>query len=202
MRAIVVTSLLLVGGVSACVSTPIGGARKPPDSWGPAVATAGCESMSGIYDDFGAPAPGNSNDAFTLLWPVTGSLVSFAERGVLAIPPRVVTAVGIDADSAGHATFSGLGADGTAQSFASREWWCDNGTLVTRAALPAHPDTDKHRDESQVRLWKAADGALIAENTLMSVTRRSRSSATHDPLVRLYFRFAAAAPAPGQPRVD
>lgn len=196
MRAIIVMSLLLLVGVAACVSTPIAGARKPPDSWEPAVATAGCESVSGIYDDFGAPAPDNSNEAYALLWPVTGSLVSFAERGLITLPPRVITAVGVDADSEGHATFSERGAQGTERPLVSREWWCDKGALVTRAALREDADTDEHRDrdESQVRLWKAADGALIAENTLMSVTQHSRSSATHEPLVRLYFRFAAVTP--------
>jgi hypothetical protein len=101
----------------------------------------------------------------------------------------------------GRPHFKGFSADGVELPLMSREWWCEEKALVTRAVLghlPAEEGVPEVRDESVLRLWRARDGTLIAEQTLESISPGVLgSSSRHRQLTRSYFRFPSAArPAP------
>jgi hypothetical protein len=193
-----VATVVVAIGLDGCASAPIEGAREPPPDW-KAVTATDCGALAGVYSDFGAPAPRNSTSyLYTLVWPNAGSLVSFIERGVNS-PPRfdfLTVSVRIDVPAGGAPAFSAHSSPGADLPLTPREWWCDGGTLVTRASLgtTAASYSEKEHDESYVRLWKAEDGALVAENTFRSVRQRLRATATHEPFARFYFRFPPASP--------
>jgi len=93
----------------------------------------------------------------------------------------------------GRPRFKGYAADGTELPLMEREWWCDEKALMTRTVLGTVPSekVPEVRDESVLRLWRAQDGALIAEQTLEGVTPGVLGSSSHHrPTTRSYFRFA------------
>lgn len=191
----VVTTVVLTLGLAGCPSmpVPVEGAREPPASWKP-VVTADCAALSGAYSEFGTPAPGNASAfMYTVVWPVTGSLVSFVERGVNSASRLGAPSVSIDVPAGGTPAFSVPSSTGATLPLTPREWWCEGGALVTRTALGTTAPTYSEKDhaESYIRLWKAEDGALIAENTFRSVEQRHRGTAAHEPFSRFYFRFPA-----------
>jgi hypothetical protein len=96
----------------------------------------------------------------------------------------------------GRPRFKGYAADGTELPLMEREWWCEEKALTTRVVLGSVPSetVPKVRDESVLRLWRAQDGALIAEQTLEGVTPGVLGSSSHHrPTTRSYFRFAPVA---------
>jgi hypothetical protein len=189
---------ILVSVIAGCATyTPV--REKPPEGW-IATASAGCSDIAGSYSAQGVPAVGNANADF-FAWPAMGSLVSMAAQGSNGMPYSSASYVRITADSE-VATFAAFDRDHKPQPLAAREWRCSNGALETRATLGGggqDSGESTYRDESLVRLWKSADGALIAENTIESEQRALRSSARHIPIARFYFRFAPVQPAGGGP---
>ena len=191
----VIAALILTLGLAGCPSmpVPVEGAREPPVSWKPVVA-ADCAALSGTYSEFGTPAQRNASAfMYMVVWPVTGSLVSFVERGVNSAPRLGAPSVSIDVPASGTPAFSVPSSTGDVLRLTPHEWWCEGGALVSRTAVgtTAPSYSEKDHDESYVRLWKAEDGALIAENTFRSVEQRNRAKATHEPFARFYFRFPA-----------
>jgi hypothetical protein len=177
--------------LTACaLSTPLEGASKPPKEW--AAGSTSCPELAGTYAEVGAPAPANS-DAWLYLtvWPNVGSLASFAERGTNGLryfPP--LAHVRIDVDASGHPSFKSFDTTGEEEPLKVREWWCENGMLVTRGPLNPSQYAQKHHQESLVRVWKARDGALIVEDTFREVEHHFHDSkASHEPFARFYFRF-------------
>jgi hypothetical protein len=195
--AVTLAAGVVATALTACVTrTPLEGARVPPDAW--VANSTTCDQIAGTYAEVGAAAPANA-DAWTymVVWPNFGSLVSIAERGsngVPAFPPRA--RVRIDVDPTGHATFHAFDTAGGEEPVKAHEWWCEGGTLVTRGPLNLSRYTPEHHEESLVRLWKAPDGALIAEDTFREVRHHLRDSqASHAAFARFYFRFPARAAA-------
>lgn len=176
--------------LTACAHTAIQGAATPPDTW--VSSSSACEQIAGTYSELGVAAPANSTAwLYMVVWPNIGSLVSFAERGmngVPAFPPRA--SVRIDVDASGRPTFRAFDTAGNEESVKAREWWCEGGALVTRAPLNPSRYAKEHYQESMTRLWRASDGALIAEETFREVRRHWLDSSTsHEPFARFYFRF-------------
>jgi hypothetical protein len=176
--------------LTACAASPIQGARKPPDAWVP--GSNACPDIAGTYSAVGAPAPQNSDAwLYTVVWPNVGSLASFAERGTNGIryfPP--LAQVRIDVDASGRPSFKAFDTAGDEEPLKVREWWCENGTLVTRGPLNLSQYAQEHHQESLVRVWKARDGALIVEDTFREVRHHFHDSkASHEPFARFYFRF-------------
>jgi hypothetical protein len=165
--------------------------------WTRASTGSTCVETNGRYDSFGIPAP-NNVFANLRLWPVTGSLATIVESGANSAPPRIARSVDVRVEETGHSTFTAFDREGATVSLAPREWRCENGALTSRRALRAEQaDAGKEFDEVYVRLWQAADGALIAEHTIRTVTPNARrSSRLVRPLAKLFFRFAPA-PTPG-----
>ncbi len=99
----------------------------------------------------------------------------------------------------GRPHFKAYAENGTEVPVMEREWWCEEKTLMTRTVLgtvqsEGVPET---RDESVLRLWRATDGALIAEQTLESITPGALgSSSNHRPVTRTWFRFSVSRAAP------
>src|SRR5215471_7084480 len=187
---VAVTLAAIATLLTACVDhTPIEGAREPPEAW--VARSAACADISGTYSELGAAAPANSHAwTYMVVWPNFGSLASFVEHGtngVAGFPPRAF--VRIDVDATGHATFRAFDTTGSEQPVKAREWWCEGGMLMTRAPLDPHNYAPEHHDESFVRLWRARDGSLIAEDTFREVRHHLRdSTASHEPFARFYFR--------------
>jgi hypothetical protein len=153
--------------------------------------------MAGTYSEVGSMAPQNS-DAYLYLvvWPNVGSLASFAEHGTNGLryfPP--LARVRIDVDAGGHPSFRAFDTTGGEEPLKMREWWCENGVLVTRGPLNPSQYAQEHHQESLVRVWKAPDGALIVEDTFREVRHHFRdSAASHEPFARFYFRFPQRSP--------
>jgi hypothetical protein len=77
-----------------------------------------------------------------------------------------------------------------------REWWCDQKSLMTRVTLGSvsSESVPEERDDAVLRLWRASDGALIAQQTLESISPGAfGGSSNHQPVTQTYFRFASAA---------
>lgn len=187
---------LLVGVLAGCAAVPEG-ARSVPESWRQAQSLSNCGSTDGRFDDVGTPAAENSRaDLAHTAWPVMGSLSTMVRTGANGMSHGGFSAVSIEILD-GRPHFKGFGADGAELPVMEREWWCDEKALVTRAVLGnvVEKGVPEVRDESVLRLWRAQDGALIAEQTLESVTPGMLgSSSNHQPLNRSYFRFPSAAP--------
>lgn|SRR5690349_3430422 len=177
--------------LTACAtSSGIAGARKPPQEW--VAGSTGCQDIAGTYSEVGAPAPHNSDAwLYMIVWPNVGSLASFAERGTNGLryfPP--LAQVRIEVDAGGHASFKAFDTAGDEEPLKAREWWCENGVLVTRGPLNPSQYAQEHHQESLVRVWKARDGALIVEDTFREVEHHFHDSkASHEPFARFYFRF-------------
>ncbi len=58
---------------------------------------------------------------------------------------------------------------------------------VSSASVP------EERDDAVLRLWRASDGALIAQQTSGKHLARAFGSLAHEPVTQTYFRFASAA---------
>jgi len=177
--------------LTACaISTPIEGARKAPKEW--SASSTSCAELAGTYAEVGAPAPANSDAwLYMIVWPNVGSLASFAERGIEFMPQTLVLAqVRIDVDAGGRPSFKAFDTTGSEEPLKAREWWCENGMLVTRGPLNPSQYAQEHHQESLVRVWKARDGALIVEDTFREVEHHFHDSkASHEPFARFYFRF-------------
>jgi hypothetical protein len=197
IRRFPVAVTLAAAGValSACATTHLEGAEQPPNAW--AAASSACPDMTGTYSETGAPAPQNS-DAWTymVVWPNVGSLASFAERGTNGLryfPP--LRYVRVEVDAGGRPSFKAFDTSGEELPLKVREWWCENGVLVTRGPLNPTQYAQEHHQESLVRVWKASDGALIVEDTFREVRHHLRdSAASHEPFARFYFRFPEHTP--------
>jgi hypothetical protein len=188
--------LAMAGVLAGCAAAPEG-ARSAPDSWRPAQSLSNCGSTDGRFGEIGVPAAENARaDVAHTAWPVMGSLSAMVRTGANGMSHGGVAAVSIEILD-GRPHFKGFGADGAELPVMEREWWCDEKALVTRVVLGNVSETGvpEVRDESVLRLWRAQDGALIAEQTLESVTPGMLgTSSNHRPLHRTYFRFASAAP--------
>jgi hypothetical protein len=177
--------------LSACATSGhIEGARKPPKEW--VASSTSCAGLAGTYAAVGAPAPQNSHAwLYIVVWPNVGSLASFAEHGtngLLYFPPLAQVRIDVDAD--GRPSFKAFDTAGAEEPLKAREWWCENGMLVTRGPLNPSQYAQNHHQESLVRMWKARDGALIVEDTFREVQHHFHASqASHEPFARFYFRF-------------
>jgi hypothetical protein len=197
--AVTLAATIAGTALTACVTrTHLEGARTPPDAW--VASSNACDQIAGTYAEVGAAAPANSRAwIYMVVWPNFGSLVSFVEHGANGTPGfPPLSIVRIDVDASGHATFRAFDTAGGEQPVKAREWWCEGGMLVTRGPLNLTRYTPENHEESLVRLWKAPDGALIAEDTFREVRHHLRDSqASHTAFARFYFRFPARAAAAG-----
>jgi hypothetical protein len=189
--------LAMAGALVGCAAAPQG-ARDVPDAWQQAQSLSNCGSTDGRFDETGTPATENSRaDIEHTAWPVMGSLSAMVRTGANGMSHGGIAAVSIEIVD-GRPHFKAFGPDGADVPLMEREWWCDQKALVTRTVLgnvPAGEGVPEERDESVLRLWRAQDGALIAEQTLESITPGALgSSSNHRPVNRSYFRFASAAP--------
>jgi hypothetical protein len=199
IRPFSVATTLAATGIllSACATSgPLEGASKPPKEW--VAGSSSCAELAGTYSEVGAPAPRNSDAwLYVIVWPNVGSLASFAEHGTNGLryfPP--LAQVRIDVDAGGHASFKAFDTTGAEEPLKGREWWCENGVLVTRGPLNPSQYAQEHHQESLVRVWKARDGALIVEDTFREVRHHFHdSAASHEPFARFYFRFPEHRPA-------
>lgn len=187
--------LAAAAALAGCASAPEG-AQNIPESWRQSQTLSNCGSTDGRFEDTGVPAAENSRaDLAHTAWPVMGSLSSMVRTGANGMAYGGVSAVSIEIVD-GRPHFKGFGADGIELPLMEREWWCDQKALVTRAVLGPVPakGVPKDRDEAVLRLWRAQDGALIAEQTLENITPGMfGSSSNRQPLNRSYFRFPSAA---------
>jgi hypothetical protein len=190
--------------LTGCAAAPEG-ALKPPGSWQHSKSLSNCGSTDGRFEEIGTPAPENARAGLThSAWPVMASLSAMVRTGANGMPRGAVSALSIEIVD-GRPHFKAYGADGVEVPLPVREWWCDEKALVSRAVLGnvSSAGVPEVRDESLLRIWRAQDGALIAEQTLESVTPGVLGSSSHHrPLTRSYFRFAPAAreaPAPTAP---
>ena len=184
--------LTLAVALAGCAAAPEG-ARKPPQAWQHVESLSNCGSTDGRFAGVGYPADENSYAALqSTAWPVLGSLSTMIRTGANGVPRNDAATVSIEIVD-GHPRFKGYAADGAERALMEREWWCEDKALMTRAVLGNVPSekVPKLRDESVLRLWRAQDGALIAEQTLEGVEPGTfGSSSHHRPLTRAYFRFA------------
>jgi len=187
--------LAVAAALAGCAASPEG-ARKPPDAWQPSQALSNCGSTDGRFEEIGRPGEENARAGMShTAWPVMASLTAMLRTGANGMPHGGVSTVSIEIVD-GRPHFKAFGADGVEVPLEAREWWCDGKALVSRAVLGnvSSEGVPKVRDESVLRLWRSLDGALIAEQTLESVTPGALgSSSNHRPLTRSYFRFASAA---------
>jgi hypothetical protein len=191
---------VVAAALGGCAASPER-TRNLPDSWQPAESLSNCGSTDGRFEEVGAPSPMNAQagTAFSI-WPVMGSLSAMVRTGANGMPRGNVSAMSIEIVD-GSPRFKAYGAEGALASLPVREWWCAEKALMTRAVLSGLPSEGaglpEVRDESVLRLWRAQDGALIAEQTLESITPSALgSSSKHRALSRSYFRFPSEAPKP------
>jgi hypothetical protein len=186
--------LAIAVALAGCATSPQG-AREAPEAWRHSDSLSNCGSTDGRYVETGTPGPGNVHGMEQSIWPVMGSLSSMIRTGANGMPRTAATVVSIEIVD-GRPHFKAYDAAGAEVPLMEREWWCEEKTLMTRTVL-GNVSTEKVpevRDESILRLWRATDGALIAEQTLESVTPGMfGSSSNHGGLTRSYFRFAPAA---------
>jgi hypothetical protein len=182
--------------LAGCAAAPEG-ARKPPASWEHAQSLSNCGSTDGRFVEVGYPAQENDQAGMAhSAWPVLGSLSAMVRAGANSPSRGGVAAVSIEIVD-GHPSFKAFDREGAELPLTVREWWCEEKALMTRAVLSGEQLKEQGvpevRDESVLRLWRAQDGALIAEQTLESVTPGALgSSSNHRALNRSYFRFTAA----------
>lgn len=191
------------GLLTACAASPEG-AQQPPESWRRAQSVSNCGSVDGKFAELGAPDPKNVRGMSDFAWPTTGSLSSMVRTGANGMSYGGVATVSIEIVD-GHPRFKAFGSDGVEVPLEAHEWWCEGKSLTTRAVLGnvESQGVPKVRDESMLRLWRAHDGALIAEQTLESVQPKLfGSSARHRPLTRTYFSFPPATPSSSAARSD
>jgi hypothetical protein len=174
--------------------------RDLPEAWQHSPSLSNCGSTDGRFDEHGEPAPANSQAEARSLWPKMGSLSSMVSTGANGMPRRDLATVGIEIVD-GHPRFKAYADNGTEVPVMEREWWCEEKALMTRTVLGTveSEGVPEVRDESVLRLWRATDGALIAEQRLESITPGSLgSSPNHQLVTRTYFRFPAVTPAATQ----
>jgi hypothetical protein len=182
--------------LAGCAAAP-GGARKPPTSWEHAQSLSNCGSTDGRFAEVGYPAEENDQAGMAhSAWPVLGSLSAMVRAGANSPSRGGVAAVSIEIVD-GHPSFKAFDREGAELPLIVREWWCAEKALMTRAVLSGEQSKQQGvpevRDESVLRLWRAQDGSLIAEQTLEGITPGALgSSSNHRALTRSYFRFAAA----------
>ncbi len=175
-------------------------AKDVPESWQHSQSLSNCGSTDGRFDEHGAPAPGNSMAEARSVWPKMGSSAQWLRTARTACPRRDLATVGIEIVD-GRPHFKAYAENGAEVSVMEREWWCEEKALVTRTVLGTvqSEGVPEVRDESVLRLWRATDGALIAEQTLESITPGSfGSSSNHRLVTRTYFRFSTVTPATTQ----
>lgn len=168
--------------------------RDLPPTWRHSASLSNCGSTDGRYEELGRPAPGNSYAEARSVWPKMGSLSAMVRSGANGMPRRDLSVVSIEIVD-GRPHFKGFDSNGAEVPLMEREWWCEDKTLATRTVLGTvqSDGVPEVRDESVLRLWRAPDGALIAEQTLESITPGALgSSANHRPITRTYFRFAVS----------
>ena len=184
--------LAVVAALAGCSTSPE--QQRPrdlPAPWQHSQSLSNCGSTDGRFDEHGEPAPGNAQAEARSVWPKMGSLSSMVSRGANSMPRRDLATVGIEIVD-GRPHFKAYAEDGTEVPMMEREWWCDEKALVTRTVLGTvqSEGVPEVRDESVLRLWRATDGALIAEQTLESITPGSfGGSSNHQLVTRTYFRF-------------
>jgi hypothetical protein len=185
----------LVSLLAGCAAVPQG-AEKSPESWQHTETLSNCGSTDGRFSEVGAPAAENGRAAGwqSSAWPAGGSLSAIVRTGANGMAHSNTSVVSIEIID-GHPSFKGYAADGTELPLTAREWWCEEKALMTRVVLTGDPSktVPRVRDEAVLRMWRAQDGALIAEQTLESVTPAVFGDSQHTPVTRSYFRFAAAA---------
>jgi hypothetical protein len=187
--------LAVTAALTACATSPEG-ARKAPEPWQGSQSLSNCGSTDGKYGEIGEPAPENAAAGMPhSVWPTMGSLSAMVRTGANGMPRGGISAVSIEIVD-GRPSFKAYSADGVELPLMAREWWCAEKALMTRAvlgSLPAQEGVPEIRDESVLRLWRARDGTLIAEQTLESITPGALgSSSRHRQLTRSYFRFPSA----------
>lgn len=180
--------------LAGCVSVPEG-ARNAPPSWEHSTSLSNCGSTDGRFGEIGNPAPENARAGLVhTAWPTMGSLSAMVRTGANGVSRGGFSVVSI-AIIDGIPSFKAYDANGAEVPLMAREWWCQGRALMTRAVLSTvtSEGLPHERDEAVLRLWRAMDGALIAEQTLESITPGTLGSATnHRPLTRSYFRFPSA----------
>lgn len=185
----------LVVTLAGCTASPEKKARNVPPTWQHSQTLSNCGSTDGRFAELGEPAPQNSEAEARSIWPKMGSLGAMVQNGANGMSRRQLSAVSIEIVD-GHPHFKGFAADGAEVPLIQREWWCEDKSLMTRVVLGtvSSDSLPEERDESVLRLWRAGDGALIAQQTLESITPGAfGSSSNHKPITRSYFRFASAA---------
>lgn len=187
--------LAVAAALAGCAASPERErAGDLPPSWQHSQSVSNCGSTDGRYEELGAPAAANSEAEGRSVWPKMGSLSAMVRSGANGMPRRDLATVSIEIVD-GHPHFKAFAADGSEVPLMEREWWCEQKTLTTRTVLgTVHSDgVPEVRDESVLRLWRAPDGALIAEQTLESITPGALGSApNHEAVTRSYFRFAVS----------
>ncbi len=188
---------LTIGALLAGCATTLEGAAETPSSW-MGTPSSSCTNVAGSYSTHGEPAEANAHSGlYNVFWPTAGSLIAMIETGANRGDRFGMATLDLAIDSAGRPVFAVPDASGKTTGLASREWQCTEGVLETRALLSGGLRASEFGlvDESVIRLWKASDGALIAENTVESA-RMHASGPTTDrrALARFYFRFAPASP--------
>jgi hypothetical protein len=198
MSTIRTVFLLCSALACGCASKPEG-ALEPPDHWS-VRASSNCPQISGHYEALGLPAAANSHAGmYVALWPSAGSLSSILERGVNGTDGNSAS-VHIDVTGPASMEFSAVDQQRKPHRLSAHEWQCKGDELFSRTPLSRlNPPVDSDVvEESLVRLWKSADGALIAENSVVSGKWHSDGRVTRQrTLARFYFRFA---PVPTTPR--
>lgn len=187
VRAIMAGAVLSL--LIAC-ATVIEGAATPPHAWLADYYSSSCDILSGVYVESGDPAPENAHSwLYNIVWPVSGSLVSIIEQGANVNARDKFSSVRLQVDATGQITFEAKDREERLQSLTPRPWVCETGTLVSRVDLrPDLPASSPlRRSESYVRLWKSADGALIAEQTIRAA---KAGSSEFRPVARFYFHFS------------
>ena len=194
MRPIQTLCLFLAALASGC-TTAIDGAEEPPSAWMP-TGSGNCGEVDGLFSVQGLPAPTNAGSGlYTVVWPTLGSLDSMIEHGVNRTNQGLVSTVRISIEGPASVRFSAFDDEGRSQLLAAREWQCKGSEWTTRALLSRlNPPNDSEMiEESVVRLWKSADGALIAENSVERSKWHSDGPSTdHHVMAQFYFRFAPA----------
>jgi hypothetical protein len=194
------TILFLSGLACGCASTTEG-ALQPPALWS-AKSSGNCPQISGQYTAQGAPAPDNAHSGmYVVLWPTVGSLPSIIERGVNGTDENAAS-IRISVTGPASMEFSAVDQQGKTRRLFAHEWQCKGDELISRTPLSRlnPPDDSDVVEESVVRLWKSADGALIAENSVVSAKWHSDGRVTHQrSLAHFYFRFAPVSGAAGTP---
>lgn len=193
MRCVCLVALILV--FAGCTASREKQARNVPPTWQHSQTLSNCGSTDGRFDELGAPAAQNSEAEARSIWPKMGSLSAMVQNGANGMSRKQLSTVSIEIVD-GHPHFKAFDREGAEVPLIEREWWCEGKALMTRVVLGtvSSDSLPEERDESVLRLWRASDGALIAQQTIESITPGTfGSSSNHKPITRSYFRFASAA---------